>query len=109
MKGSNKYRHMNEVRSKSHLLRRLSGVELVIALTVLFVAMPLIETLRFGVLIESVLFTLVLVSAVFAIAERPGVLPTALLLAFPTLLARWINNVRPNSLPPEVFLIGGIL
>jgi ion channel len=99
---------------RSHLqsglrFRRLSGIELLLAITALFVSMPFIETLKAGALIESILFTLVLISAVSAIAERRRTLMIAALLALPALAGRWVNLYRPDILPPEIFLIGGIL
>ena len=103
---------MNRIVRRAHRrlsLRGLSGIELLIAVAGLFVSFPFIEPLTTGPLLESILFSIVLISAVLAIAGRGPVLITAGLLALPTLAARWINYYWPNLLPPEVFLIGGIL
>jgi hypothetical protein len=90
------------------LLRRLSGIELLIALAGLLILFPFVEPLQAGELIISILFTIVLISAVLAIPGRGGVFLIAALLAVPTLGGRWINHYRPDLLPPEVFLISGI-
>ena len=88
--------------------RRFSAVELLIVLFTLFVTLPFVETIREGTLIESILLSLVLISAVLAIAASKQVLVIAILLAFPALLGRWIHEFRPDIMPPEVFLIGAI-
>jgi hypothetical protein len=90
-------------------LRRFSAIELLIALALLLFSFPFVARLKVGDLVLSILFTLVLVSGVLAIAGRGPILTVATLLALPTLAGRWINHYRPDLLPPEVFLIGGIL
>src|SRR4051812_3986132 len=89
--------------------RRLSGIELLIALTLLFVSMPFIEPLRQGSLIETILFTFILIAGVSTVSARKEIMLASVALALPTLGARWINLYQPNILPPEVFMIGGIL
>jgi hypothetical protein len=101
---------MNEAHSESRRwLRHFSGLELVIAVSVLFVSMPFVETLRIAEFIESVLFTIVLLSGILAIAQRKHVLIVALLLAVPTVLVRWLHEYQPSVVPPEIFLVCGIL
>ena len=90
-------------------LRRFSAIEFLIAIVALFVSTPFIEPLRSGPLIESLLFTLVLISGVLAIADRRWVVIVAATLAVATLAARWFGHLRPDRMPPEIFLIGGIL
>ena len=54
--------------------------------------------------------TLVLLSAVFAVAgrrRRPLVLATVLVT--PALAGKWINHYRPDVLPREVFFLTGLL
>jgi hypothetical protein len=93
----------------SSLLRRFSGIELLITLAALFVSFPFVETLQASGLIESILLTLVLVSALLAIATGRRTVIIATFLGVPTLAARWINHYRPDLVPAEAFLIGGIL
>ena len=88
---------------------RFSAIGLLVALIVLFASFPFIEKLDAGELLKSILLTIVLLSAVRTIASRGPVLITALVLAIPTLAARWIQLYRPDFLPPEIFLIGAIL
>ncbi len=90
-------------------LRRFSAIELLIAIVVLYISMPFVEPLRLGPLIESILFTIVLVSGVLAIADRRRHVVVATTLAVAALTGRWINHFRPDFMPPELFLIGGIL
>jgi putative Ca2+/H+ antiporter (TMEM165/GDT1 family) len=89
-------------------LRRYSAIELLIAIVVFFVFSPFIESLRSGPLIESILFTVVLVSAVLAIAHRRRTVVIAAVLALTALTGRWMHHFRPDLMPPELFLIAGI-
>jgi len=89
--------------------QRLSTIELLVAITALFVLFPFIENLKSAGLIESILLTVVLVAAVAAIAGRGNVLIIAVVLALPALAGRWINYYRPDLLPPELFLISAIV
>src|SRR5262249_1456522 len=65
--------------------------------------------LRSGVLIESILFTIVLLSAIMAISGEVRILITGALLGLPTVIARWLTYSRPDVVPPELFLVGGII
>jgi hypothetical protein len=98
-----------EVWTISRAVRRFSAVELLIALVALFASFPFLERLRVGPILESILLTIALLSAVFAIAGRGPVLIIAIALAAPALIGRWIHHFRPDLLPPEVFLIGAIV
>ena len=90
------------------LLRRMSGVELLIALAALFVLFPFLGNFRGGTLVESILLTIVLISAVLAVSDRPRVVIIAGILALPTVAGRWLHQYW-NQFPPEIFLIGAIL
>jgi Ion channel len=89
-------------------LHRLSGVELLFALAAWFISFPFLEMLKRGPLIESILITFVLVSAVVAVAERRSVLIIAIVLSVPAMVGHWAHYYRPDLVPTEVFLIGGI-
>ena len=84
---------------------RFSTVRLLVALVILLVSAPFVEELEGGHLILSVLFTVVLIAAVFAVANRKRSLAIALVLAVPAITARWINQVRPDLVHPAVFLV----
>lgn len=89
--------------------RRFSTVQLLIALAVLLISAPFLEELEGGHLILSALFSLVLLAAVFAVADRKRTLAIAVVLAVPAITARWINQFRPDLVHPAVFLICALL
>ena len=91
------------------LLRHFSAIELLLALAALLVSYPFVEKLARGPLIESILVSIVLVSAVLAISEQSRIVIIAAILALPALAGRWIHHYRPDLMPPELFLIGGII
>ena len=82
---------------------RFSTVQLLVALVVLLISAPFVEELEGGHLILSILFSLVLLAAVFAVADRKGTLAIAVVLAVPAITARWINQFRPDLVHPVVF------
>src|SRR5947207_4780610 len=90
-------------------LRRVSTVELLIALALLFFFFPFVEEIKGGDIIVSLLLSLVLLSAVFAVASRRSTLIIALLLAIPAIVGRWINHFRPELVPPTIFLVAGLV
>lgn len=79
------------------------------ALVLIFVTAPFFEDLRDGELIEAVLITLVLLSAVLAIGGRRRTLAWAIILVIPALVGKWLNHWRPDVMPPEIFLGAGLL
>jgi ion channel len=89
--------------------RRFSTVQLLIALAVLLVCAPFVEELEGGRLILSALFSLVLLAAVFAVANRKRPLAIALILAVPAITGRWISHFRPELVHPAVFLVCALL
>ena len=89
--------------------RRFSTVQLLIALVVLLVSAPFVEELEGGGLILSVLFSLVLLAAVVAVADRKRTFAIAIVLAVPAIIARWINFFRPDLVHAAVFLVCALL
>src|SRR6266700_7372534 len=89
-------------------LRRFSMVQLLIALALLIFFAPFVEAIKGGALIVSVLLSLVLLSAVLAVASRRCTLTVALLLAIPAVAGRWINHFQPHLVPPAIFLVAGL-
>jgi len=83
---------------------RFTPVGLLIALGLLFVSAPIVEDLPRGDLIEAILLTLVMVSAVLAVGDRHRTLIVALLLLSPALVGKWVNHLRPDLMPPAVLL-----
>ena len=90
-------------------IRRLSAVELLIALGLLFFSLPFVEEIKGGDIIVSILLSLVLISAVLAVANRCRTFVVAVLLAIPAVVGRWINHFRPDLLPPAIFLVAGLV
>ena len=101
---------MNAIEKSSGFpgLRRFSMVQLLIALAILFFSVPFVEELKGGDLIVSALLSVVLLSAVLAVANRRRNLAVGLLLAVPALAGRWINHLHPHLVPAPVFLFAGI-
>ena len=89
-------------------LRRFSMVQLLIALALLFFFFPFVEEIKDGDIIVSLLLSLVLLSAILAVASRGRTLTVALLLAIPAVAGRWLNHFQPHFLPPAIFLVAGI-
>ena len=90
-------------------IRRLSAVELLIALGLLFFSLPFVEEIKGGDIIVSILLSLVLISGVLAVANRRRTFVVAVLLAIPAVVGRWINHFRPDLLPPAIFLVAGLV
>jgi hypothetical protein len=88
--------------------RRLSMVQLLIALALLFFFVPLVEEIKGGALIVSGLLSLVLLSAVLAVADHHRTLIIALLLAIPAIAGRWLNHLHPHLIHAAIFLVAGI-
>jgi hypothetical protein len=88
---------------------RFSGIQFLLALLLLIVTAPLIEDLDYGILIETVLITLVLFSALLAIGGRRSTLILGSVLVSPALAGKWVNYFRPDLAPPEIFLGAAIL
>jgi hypothetical protein len=88
---------------------RFSGVQFLSALLLLIVTGPFIDEFKYGILIESVLMTIVLLSAVLAIGGRRRTLIWSSVLVIPALAGKWVNYFRPDLAPPEIFLGAAIL
>ena len=74
--------------------RRFSTVQLLIALALLFTCAPFVEEIKGGDLIISLLLSLVLLSAVLAVADRKHVLVIALVLAIPAVALFVVKPAR---------------
>src|SRR2546423_113111 len=94
---------------KMRRFRRFSTVELLIALALLFFSFPFVEEIEGGDIIVSLLLSLVLISAVLAVASRRRTLVIAVLLVIPAIVGRWINHFQPHLVHPAVFLIAGLV
>jgi len=88
---------------------RFSVAYFLVTLVLLYVTAPFIEHLPDGILIEGVLMTLVLLSAVLAVSSRRRVLVLALGLVIPAITAKWVSYWRPDLLFAEIFPVTGLL
>lgn len=77
-------------------------------LIVFFVTLPFLEDLPYGRLIESVLMTVVLASAVMAVGKRPKIMFWAVVLVVPALIGRWVQHYSPTSVAAAVFPVAGL-
>jgi hypothetical protein len=75
----------------------------------MFLFFPFVEEVKGGDIIVSVLLSLVLISAVIAVANRGLTLVVAVFLMIPAIAGRWINHFRPDLVPPAVFLVSGLV
>lgn len=89
-------------------LSRYSSVEFLIALVAFLVVTPFVEELSQAVLIEGVLLTMVLASAVLAVGADRRTLIVALILSIPAVLSKWIHHFAPDVIPAEAFPAVGI-
>lgn len=85
--------------------RRLSVVHFLVALVVLLVVLPFLDQLDDGGIVETVLVTLVFLSAVMAVGGRRRTLIAGCVLVAPAVIAKWIDHIKPQAIPPEVILI----
>jgi hypothetical protein len=99
----------SEKSSRIPRFHRFSTVELLVALALLFFFFPFVEDVKGGDIIVSILLSLVLLSAVLAVADRKGVFFIAIALAIPAIAGRWISHFRPDLVPPQVFLMAGLV
>jgi Ion channel len=74
-----------------------------ISLILMLVTLPFIEDLRGGTLIEAVLTTTLLLSAIFAAGAQGKKLVFGFLLATPALIASWESYSRPELMSLEIF------
>jgi hypothetical protein len=96
--------------SESRSVRpRYSAVELLVALILLFVVTPLVEGLKHGPIIEVLLLTFVLISAIFAIGARGRTLWIAGVLSATALGARWTLHFFPHIIVTWVFHAAALL
>ena len=88
---------------------RFSSIELLIALALIFVATPFVQAMEHGQAIESVLMTVMLVSAVLAIGGRRRVLLVTAMLAAPAIFMRWFHHFRPDLVPLQAHYVTAVI
>jgi hypothetical protein len=80
-------------------LVRYSATQLLVALGLLIFFTPFVEQAPNGDLIESVLFSLVLFSAMFTVGRQRGALILAVALMIAALGAHWLERLAPHLVP----------
>lgn len=80
-------------------LRRYSIRHFLVALVSLLVVMPFVEQLPSGNVIEALLLTAVLLSAVPAVGGRRRSLVVGALLVVPALAGTWLRHLHPAAVP----------
>lgn len=82
--------------------RRLSVARLLAVVILFLVTVPFVDQLPAGALVESVLVTVLLVSAVLAVGGRGRTLAVAVALVTPALVGKWMEHLRSDWVPPTV-------
>lgn len=80
-----------------------------VSLVLFIIAMPFAEKLSDPGLLEGLLLTPVLVSAVLAVGGRRNVFVFATLLALTGLGAKWLHHFWPDLIAPGIYLVPAIL
>ena len=88
---------------------RVTGKGVLAALLLSIVAEPFLEHFRAGLLIESVIFTSVLLLGVLAVGGKRRTLLTALVLLLPAVVCRWMNHATTQSGLLEGYLVFAVL
>jgi hypothetical protein len=85
-----------------------SSVHLLLSLVALLIVAPFLEHFQNGDAIEAILMTIVLVLSVLAVGGGRRTLLTMSCLAVPALLCKWLNQIRPDLVPPSWFIFGAL-
>ncbi len=88
---------------------RFSAVELLIALVLLILTAPFIESFSFGKILEPILMTAVMIFGVLAVGGNRRSLLWAILLVIPAVIGRWISRANPDLLAAEVPRVAELL
>lgn len=97
-----------DVARRRAIFAKWSAVEFVISLVLLIVVTPFVEDLSHGALIEAILLTFMLTSAVVAVSERRSTRIAAMSLALLAIAGRWLHHFRPDLVHPAIYLGTGL-
>jgi hypothetical protein len=95
--------------TRSEGVYRYSVAHFLVALVALILTLPLVDELIAGELVESVLITVVLLSAVVAVGGRRRSLIVGFALVAPAVGAKWVNHFWPHLIPPGVGHVAAIV
>jgi len=100
----------NEVRRRRlGAFAKWSAVEFLFAMVLFIFASPFVVELQYGNVIEAMLLTIVLGSAVVAVSDRRSTSLVAVLLVLPAVAGRWAHHYRPDLVPQAAYLGTGLL
>ena len=88
---------------------RFSVAQFLVALVLMLVGSPFLMELRHGTVYETILMTMTLTTGVLAVGHRKRTLIIATLLMVPALASRWINHIRPHTVPTQFYLVASML
>jgi hypothetical protein len=102
---------VNQSKPKKNLLgiSRFSVAYFLVTLIIMIVVMPFAERLEYGNFLESLLLTLVLVSAVLAVGHRRRVLLWAAILVSPAIVCKWLFHFWQEPVLWRIYLAGGLI
>lgn len=88
---------------------RYSVRHFLIVLVIMLVVLPFVDELKSGDLIETVLITMVFLSAVMAVGGRRRTFIMACVLMAPAVIAKWIDHFQPDAIPAEFTPVAAIV
>lgn len=91
------------------IFRRYSSVHLLCALVLLLAVTPFIEDSHNGKFVETLLMTVVMVSAGLAVGAHRRMPWLASMLLFSTLLVNWSHHLFPKLIPGTTHLYGSVV
>ncbi len=86
------------------ILAKWSAFEFLISLVLIVVVTPFVEDLRHGPLVEGLLLTFVMASAVLAVSDRRSALSIAVAISMLAIAGRWVHHFQPGRFPPAIYL-----
>jgi voltage-gated potassium channel len=88
---------------------RFSSIELLVVLVLWLISSPLVMQINHGDLVESVVATVVMLSAILSVGGRRRAMIAGICLVMPPLVGKWCSRLWPDLIPPEVFTIGALV
>jgi Ion channel len=85
-----------------------SAFEFLVSLVLMIFAAPFVEDFSHGPLVEAILLTFMLASAVVAVSDHRFTRITSMLLAILAIAGRWTHHFRPDLSPPAIYLGAGL-
>jgi len=96
--------HGRARRRRFIVLKKWSAFELLISLLAMVIVTPFVEDLAHGPLIEGMLLTFVMASAVLAVSDRRSALWIAVAIALLAIAGRWVHHFDAGRFPQAIYL-----